>query len=237
MRRPAQITLCALLALSTSGCAQLEQFSSLLSADGIPGTDSIAAGLREALRKGTEKAVNDLARPGGFSGSRSIGLPSSLQGPADKLRKIGFAAHVDKFEGLLNTAAEKATPAAASIFAKAISSLTLDDVNGILHGGPTAATDYLRKSSLAEVRAAVLPVIRGELEKVGAVADFNNLRDKYNALPLVTPIKAGPDDYVAERSCDAIFASLAAMETDIRSNPAARTSELLRKVFAMQDKK
>ena len=202
-------------------------------------TSSIGNGLKQALEKGTDKACEKLSANGGYSRNAlyRITVPKDLQKLTSTLRKIGFRQQVDMFENKMNEAAEQAVKKAAPIFIDAISDMTLSDVNKILMGNDTAATDYFRKSTGKTLFKAYQPVIQKKMSEIGLVAHFNSLLNKYNSIPFTEPLKFTLESYVTEQALEGLFDLLADTERDIRTNPAARTTALLKQVFAKQDKK
>ncbi|MCM8539570.1 MAG: DUF4197 domain-containing protein [Lentisphaeraceae bacterium] len=200
---------------------------------------SIASGLKEALNKGTEKAVANLSKNGGYSKNLlyKIAVPEDLQKFSNTLKKIGLGSQVDYFETKMNEAAEEACIKAGPIFVNAISEMTLEDVREILMGSQTAATDYFRQKTSQHLKAEYFPIVKTKMEEIGLVGDYNDLMSKYNSIPFTPKVNFGLEDYVTEKALSGLFSKLAETEKDIRENPAARTSDLLKRVFAEQDKK
>jgi hypothetical protein len=215
----------------------------------LPGSD-IAAGLKEALAKGTTNAINSLGRTDGFWNNPKvrIPLPGKLEQVAELARKAGMGAKVDAFELSLNRAAEKAVPQVADIFGDAIRKMTLDDARGILSGGDHAATDYFRRVAGPALTARIKPIVAKATDGVGATQKYKALTSgnggalggvlgalgslgghhgdnagSGNALDL--------DDYVTGKTIDGLFTTIGEQEKSIRDNPAARTTDLLKKVF------
>ena len=195
---------------------------------------TIAAGLKEALTVGSGRAVATTSQPDGFWGNQLIRIvmPPELTTMATTLRTIGFGSQVDAMELSMNRAAEKAAAEAKPVFLNAVSRMTLTDALGILRGSDTAATNYFRAQTSDELRARFLPIIQAKMGEVGLYQQYNQLMTTYNALPLTPKSTFNLDDYVAEQSLDGLFTMLAEEEKDIRANPAARTTDLLKRVFA-----
>lgn len=227
------IALCFLLLLS--GCESMPELGRVLNvptAEDVLSTETIAAGLREALRVGSERAVSTLGRPDGFLKSAfHIPLPDSLVQAREVAVRFGLAGLFDDVEVRLNRAAEAAAPRAQKLFVSAIRQLSFDDVLGIYRGPDDAATRYLRRTTGSALRAEMRPVIDESLAEVGALNAFRSLAEQYNRLPLVTPIDADLTRHVLDHAADALFAQVAREEAAIRRNPAKRTTELLQKVF------
>ena len=200
--------------------------------------DMISKGLKEALEKGTQKAVATLAKSGGYGKNKflRIRLPKELDEFAEKLRYIGVGSSIQNLENKMNEAAEMAAKEAGPVFVSAITKMTLTDVKTILNGGPTAATEYFLKATHTELRKRYKPIVRKQMDQIGFVARFNQLVDHYHKIPLVKKINFSTEDYVTGKALDGMFYMLAQTEKSIRENPAARTTELLKRVFGSLDK-
>jgi hypothetical protein len=196
-------------------------------------TGEIAAGLREALRVGTERVVARLGRPGGFQDDPRIHipLPDSLASVQAALGRIGWSASLDALEAKLNEAAEVATPKARDLFLQAIAQMTLDDVRQIYDGPDDAATRYFQRRMSAPLAREMAPVVEASLSEVGAIRKYDEVMGRYRSLPFVPDARADLGAYVVEKGMDGIFHYLARQEAAIRNDPAARTTQLLRQVF------
>ncbi|MCF7855090.1 MAG: DUF4197 domain-containing protein [Candidatus Pacebacteria bacterium] len=230
------ILVCTLLA---AGCETLQTggLSHVLgTAAGNQGglsTSTIVAGLKEALRVGTRKTVEQTSRDGGYSNSPTIRIPvpDRLETMASALRKVGLGGQVDAFEAKMNKAAERAAEEAAPVFIDAIQDMTFADARDILQGDDTAATEYFRNKTHTELTRRYAPIVRQRMEQLGVVRVFEDLQNRYNQLPLVSDVNYRIEDYVVAEALDGLFTVLAGEEQKIRENPAARTTELLRRVF------
>ena len=240
--RPAALRRCivwaALVVLGTAGAAPAEDSwwkrgSDLLGRAGAGQGSDISAGLKEALRVGTENVVAQLGRPGGFSNDPAvhIPLPSSLGTVQRGLDGIGMSSLLDELETKLNEAAEVATPKAQELFVDAISEMTLDDAMGIYNGPDDSATRYFQKKMSRPLAEEMAPVVEDSLSDVGAVKQYDAVMGQYESIPFMPDAKADLTSYVVEKGMDGIFHYLAQQEAAIRTNPAARTTELLQKVF------
>jgi len=200
---------------------------------------TIANGLKEALSKGTDKAVRYLSKNGGYSKNLlyKITAPEELKSFTKTLRNIGLGSKVDYFEGKMNEAAEQACIKAGPIFLDAISDMTLEDVRKILMGSKTAATDYFREKTSNKLKADYFPIVRAKMEEIGVIKDYNTLLARYNGIPFTPKVNFQVEDYVTDKALKGLFSMLAETEKDIRENPAERTTALLKRVFAEQDKK
>lgn len=227
-----------------SGCAELQtasQISGIINqVGGLNGISNaqISSGLKEALNIGLSEGILKLGQKGGFSNNAlaKILLPEELQGVERTLRSVGLGSLADQGLKLLNTAAEDAVVEAAPIFKNAITTMSFQDASGILMGGNNAATNYLQQKTTAQLTAAFQPKVANSLGKVGADKVWSNIITKYNAL---TNKNINPDlnGYVTEQTIKGVFNMVAEKEAGIRNNAALRSTDLLKQVFALQDKK
>ena len=191
-------------------------------------------GIKEALNKGISSAVGFLNKPDGFLGNElyKVLLPPEAQKMEKTLRNLGFGKMCDDAIVQINRGAEDAVGYATPIFVDAIKEMTITDALKILRGDKNAATEYFRQKTSAKLKEAFLPIIKSSLEKTNATKYYGDVVTKYNSLP-TTFNKANPDlpDYVADKAIYALFDRIAVEEKNIRDNPAARTSDLLKKVF------
>lgn len=194
---------------------------------------TVGSGLKEALQVASERAVGSSSKPDGFLGNQliRIGLPSQIEPMAQALKLAGYGGQLDAFEVGMNRAAEQASAEAKEVFFDAIGKMTLSDVQGILNGGDTAATEYFRRQTSDTLRVRFRPIVARKMEGVGVYQQYNQLTGAYTALPLASKPNIDIDDYVTEKGLDGLFTLLGQEEQAIRQNPAARSSELLRKVF------
>lgn len=194
----------------------------------------IASGLKEALRVGAERVVGTLGRTDGFNKAPDvhIPLPGSLQKVQSALGKMGMGALGDDLELRLNRAAEAAVPKAQKLFTDAITQLSVDDAKGILNGPKDAATQYFRSKMSAPLAGEIKPIIDSQLSAVGAINAYDRMIGQYKSIPFMPNATANLSDYVVGRAIDGVFAYLAKEEAAIRENPAKRTTDLLKKVFA-----
>lgn len=199
---------------------------------GALSTEDIAAGLKEALSVGAQRGSDKLSAADGFfkNAALKILMPPEAKKVEETLRGLGMGKQVDQAILAMNRAAEDATKSAAPIFVNAVKSMTIDDAMGILKGGDNAATNYLKGKTTPQLTEAFRPVIDQSLQKVDATKYWNTIFTNYNR---VSKDKINPDlpAYVTEKALAGIFTQLAEEEKEIRKNPAARTTELLKKVF------
>ena len=196
----------------------------------------IAAGLREALAKGTSSGTASASRQDGYYGSPKIRIPfpANIKKVETKLRSLGLNGLVDDFVLSLNRGAEKAAADAKPIFMDAITSMTIKDAWGILRGEDNAATNYLRRTTSASLRAAFKPVIKTSLDAVDATKYFTKIINTYNKIPLIEKVNPNLEDYVTDKAMFGLFLLIEDEEKKIRKDPIARTTELLKKVFSQQ---
>jgi hypothetical protein len=194
--------------------------------------DRIAAGLKEALQVSTTNAVALTGRPDGFlkNDAIHIPLPDRLKTVGRGMRFIGMGTQVAELEVGMNRAAEQATPAAKAIFLSALKKMSFDDARRILSGPDTAATDYFKKTSTADLTTAFTPIVHQHLSTLGVVRQYNAV---VNGAPGGATLAANfdLDKYVVSKTLDGLFLMLGREEQKIRQNPAARTTALLQAVF------
>lgn len=195
-------------------------------------TDDVASGLKEALSVGAEKAGKNLSSLNGYFSNAAIKIlmPDEAKKVEQKLRAIGLGKQVDEAILSMNRAAEDAAKSATPIFVNAIKEMSIQDAMGILKGGDHSATDYLKNTTTAALTSSFRPVIEQSLEKVDATKYWNTVFSAYNRFAID---KVNPDlsAFVTEKALYGIFFQVAQEEQQIRKNPVARTSELLKKVF------
>lgn len=196
-------------------------------------TAEIGAGLKEALRVGTETVVSQLGQVDGFNKDPSIHipLPEKLDTVQSALNKVGMGGMLDDLELRLNRAAELATPKAKTLFWQAITDMTLEDVKAIYKGPDDAATRYFRAKMSVPLSGEMRPIVNQSLAEVGAIQVYDKTMDRYRALPFVPDVNADLTNFVIEKGLDGIFYYLAREEAAIRKNPAKRTTDLLARVF------
>ena len=220
------------------GCAELQQIADSLPQEGPAMTNTqIAAGLRQALDFGIEKQVSKLTEENGFWNNElvRISLPPELQKVDKTLRDLGMSNLADEGLKVLNRAAEDAVKEATPIFVNAVKEITFTDAKNILLGNDTAATTYLSQKTTDPLYAKFNPVITTSLDRVGATQVWTNIINRYNALPLSSDVNPDLADYVTQQALEGVFTMIAVEEKEIRNNFASRTTDLLKRVFALQD--
>ena len=195
--------------------------------------EEVGAGLKEALNKGIEKGVDQLSKPDGFFKDLAIKipLPEEANKVETKLRSIGQGKKVDETIESINRAAEDATTASKDIFVEAIKGMSITDAMSILRGDENAATKFLDKSTRANLISKFEPIVKISLDKVGATKNWNTIFSTYNKLPFVEKVNPDLVEYATGKAIDGLFIQIAKEELKIRQDPAARVTDLLKKVF------
>ncbi|MDJ0942889.1 MAG: DUF4197 domain-containing protein [Kiloniellales bacterium] len=203
------------------------------SGDGVLSTEDMAAGLREALRVGSERVVAKVGAADGFNLDPEIHipLPGTFRQVQSALKTVGLSDLADDVELKLNRAAEAAAPEARDLFVQAIREMSLDDAKAIFDGPDDAATQYFKGRMSAPLARKMAPVVDRSLADVGALASVDRMMQSYRAIPFVPDVKADLRSYVVGKALDGIFFYVAKEEAAIRKNPAARSTELLKRVF------
>ena len=230
------LVFCIGLLLSSSAAhAQLEQLEKRI---GIGGESSlseskVASGLKDALQVGTDNAVKLTGRTDGYFGNQTIKIlmPSNLRTVEKGLRAVGYGPKVDDFILSMNRSAEAAAPAARKIFVDAILAMSFDDAKKILSGGDTAATDYFKGKTTDDLATAFRPIVEKTMDENGVTRQYKELTDQYASIPFAKSQMFDINKYVVTKALDGLFYELAEQERQIRKDPAARTTNLLKEVF------
>lgn len=229
------------LMVSLWSCNELQKVSNVVNENiekygGTLSTTDIISGLKAALDKGTGTSISSLSANGGFAKSvYRLAIPQEAQNVSAKLRQYGMGKLVDDFEAKLNSAAESAVPAAKTIFVNAIKSMTIEDARGILQGGSGAATSFFERKTRQSLYTAFYPKVASVLDNSGTTKYWTDIVSNYNKLPGTNNLNEDLKDYTSKKILDALFDSIRKEENNIRQNPAARTSEILKKVFGSQN--
>ncbi len=202
-----------------------------------PTSTEVGQGLKDALGKGVSSGVTTLsARDGYFKSVYKILLPAEARTVTDKLKVVpGFTNLENELLEKINRGAEDAAKEAGPIFMSAIRAMTFKDAVNILMGADNAATTYLHKTTYQQLYTSFNPKIVGSLDKIGANNLWKKAADAYNKIPLVSKVNSNLGDYVTTEALKGLFSKVEEEEKNIRRNPIARTSALLKKVFAKQD--
>jgi hypothetical protein len=201
------------------------------------GNAEIAQGLREALNMGIEKQVNKLALENGFFRNElvKILLPEELQKVDKTLRDVGLGNLADEGLRIINRAAEDAVGEATPIFVDAVKGITFTDARQILLGSDNAATQYLEQSTKTKLYNKFNPIIKNSFQKVGADQIWSNIITRYNNLPLTNDVNPDLTDYTTNEALEGVYTMIAVEEQEIRNKISSRTTDLLKRVFALQD--
>ena len=234
MRGRAIVAIVIFLLGPVPACAQLENILK----GPVPGQPTAsdaraASGLKEALRIGTENAVNLTGKTDGYFGNPTIKIPmpDRLRPVERAMRGIGMGARVDEFVLSLNRAAERAAPAAKQIFWDAVTEMTFDDARKLVDGSDTAATEYFKSKTSDKLAAAFRPVVETAMNEAGATKKYQEMIGRYKNIPFVSHVTVDIDEYVVGKALDGLFQVLGEEEKKIRTNPAARVTDLLKEVF------
>ena len=199
--------------------------------------ETIIAGLKEALEVGTQNATELASQPGGFLENPLlfIPLPPELEEVDMRLRRIGLGSSMDDFIERMNRAAEVASAEATEVFIGSIRQMTVTDARDILFGPEDAATRYFERTTRLELSARFLPVVQEAINDTGVASLYQWILEQYNRIPLVEDKEYDLDTYVVNEGLDGLFLLIEAEEMKIREDPAARVTDLLRRVFSEQD--
>jgi len=193
----------------------------------------IGSGLKEALKIGTENAVNLTGKTDGYFTNKAIKilLPEKLHMMEQGLRAAGQGPKIDEFVLSMNRAAEQAAPSAKKIFWDALGEMSFEDAQKILTGGNTSATEYFKGKTTDKLTAAFTPVVKKTMDQVGVVKKYEGLVGHAQSIPFVKRETLDINHYVVTKALDGLFHVLGEEESQIRTNPAARTTDLLKEVF------
>lgn len=197
--------------------------------------DTMINGLREALEIGSRRAISTVGQQGGYLNNPEIRipLPPRLQQASDLMKQFGMGQLAEDFETSINRAAENAAPQATELMINAIKAMTIEDASNILQGENDAATRYFEDETRPQLATLFSPVVDDSLNQVGATRYYNQLDEQMQSIPMLGQnINMDLTSYVTDQALNGLFVMLAAEEMKIREDPAARSTELLKKVFA-----
>jgi len=221
------------VALCLGASSSHAQTAALDALSGITKQDQTTA-LRSALMQGAQAAVANLGKPDGFLGNPKvrIPLPGKLAKADRMLRTLGMGAQTDALITAMNRAAEAAVPEARTLLVDAVKQMSVQDVAGILTGGPDSATQYFRSKTGASLAAKFLPIVRKSTEKVDLASRYNAVAGKAAAFGVLDAKDASVENYVTQKALDGLFTMIGEEEAAIRANPMGQASKLLQKVFS-----
>ncbi|MGX1024653.1 DUF4197 domain-containing protein [Psychroflexus sp. MBR-150] len=224
--------------LSILSCAELQSVADKVLDENTQISESqIAAALKQALQNGIDHQVTKLTSEDGFYKNEMVKilLPEELQKVDNTLRKVGLGNLADEGLKLMNRAAEDAVKEATPIFVNAVKQMTFQDAKNILMGNDQAATQYLQQKTEDELYQKFYPQVEQSLGKVGADQIWSTAINKYNTLPLTEDVEPNLTEYVTQQALEGVFTMIAVEEAKIRNDFNSRTTDLLKKVFALQD--
>jgi len=207
------------------------QTAALQALSGISKTDQTTA-LRSALTQGAQTAVATLGKPDGFLANPKVRIPL----PVKLLRTLGMGAQTDALITAMNRAAEAAVPEARTLLVDAVKQMSVQDVAGILTGGPDSATQYFRNKTSESLTAKFLPIVRKSTQKVDLAARYNTVAGKAAQFGVIDAKDASVETYVTQKTLDGLFTMIGEEEAAIRANPMGQASKLLQKVFSAAEK-
>jgi hypothetical protein len=227
------------LSIAPPASAQLDQILKELdprtrSGAAAPGDAKIGAALKQALQVGTDNAVKLTGRTDGYFANQAIKIlmPERLRTVEQGLRTVGYGGEVDELVLSMNRAAERAAPEGKKIFWDAIAKMTIDDAQRILRGTPTAATDYFKDKTSAALTLSFQPIVDRAMNEVGTIRQYNQLLGQAKAIPFLKTETYDLNRYVVGKALDGLFHVVGEEERKIRTDPAARVTDLLKEVFA-----
>jgi hypothetical protein len=190
-------------------------------------------GLKQALNEGSIAAVGKLGAENGFFANPKvrIPLPPAMQRVEGAMRAIGMRKQADELVLAMNRAAEAAVPEAKPLLVDAVKKMSVQDAKGILTGGDTAATEYFKRATEADLSKRFLPIVKKATEKVGLAQQYNSLAGQGAALGLVKEDQATIESYVTKKALDGLYLMIGEQEKAFRQNPLGATSDLVKKVF------
>jgi hypothetical protein len=237
-----RILLIALALLSLAGCSEkeLREAYELVNAgaEEFPLTrEEVSTALKDSLSRGISKGARQASAKNGYLGDPRLRIefPPEVARVESALRDLGLDDEVERFVRQLNRSAELAAAKAKPIFIEAITSLTIKDAFGILNGEPDAATQYLRRTTGDALYAAFRPIVADKLEETSATRYYGDIVRRYNQIPFAGKVDPDLVGYATESAIDGLFVLIAEEEANIRANPGARTTRLLRRVFGSLD--
>lgn len=229
-----------LLTFTLTSCEELQQiaqqYPDVINQTTAPTNSEIIAGLKDALRVGITNAVVQTNKKDGFNGNSLIHIPvpQEAQKVMDVMNGMGMSSLVDKFEVSLNRAAEEASGEAVDIFTDAIMQMTISDAFDIWKGADDAATQFLKRTTRPRLESAFSPITKQAIEAVEVTKYWDDVAKVYNNVPFVKPVNPDLEKYVNEQAIDGLFKLVAQEEKKIRENPAARVTDILKRVFGYQ---
>ncbi len=222
------------IALILAGCQNMESATPWINMGnqmaknaGYNTEEKLAAGIKEALIKGTDVAASQLSQ----EGAMNMKLPKAADPVTNTLRKFGLGSYVDQLETAMNRGAEKAVASGAPVFKNAINAMSVDDALGIIQGGDTAATTYFRGETESSLRERFQPIVEDNLRQTGFYDQYQTMLGAYDKLPLTNKPSLDLESYVIDNSMNELYTRIGEQETLIRQNPMQQGSALIGTVF------
>jgi len=222
------------IALILAGCQNMESATPWINMGnqmaknaGYNTEEKLAAGIKEALIKGTDVAASQLSQ----EGAMNMKLPKAADPVTNTLRKFGLGSYVDQLEKAMNRGAEKAVASGAPVFKNAINAMSVDDALGIIQGGDTAATTYFRGETESSLRERFQPIVEDNLRQTGFYDQYQTMLGAYDKLPLTNKPSLDLESYVIDNSMNELYTRIGEQETLIRQNPMQQGSALIGTVF------
>lgn len=225
------------LTLGLGGCAEMSQIlQSTAETAGQNNPSALTRAIKESLELGSTRAADLLSRSGGYQNSPvyRIRLPEAVQPLAARLRQFGLGGQVDRIEALMNQGAERAAVEAKAVFIDAVRTMTVTDAMGIVRGNNTAATDYFRRRTEADLRLRYLPIVQNSLKQIGFYQQYQQLLEAYKQLPLANKPDLDLEQHVLTRALNGLFTQVGEEEKAIRKDPLGRGSSAIAAVFGRQ---
>ena len=207
-----------------------------VSGDSSITNDEMIQGLKEALEIGTQNAVATVSKADGFykNSDIKIPLPEEIEKAGKYLQFAGYGSEVDEFEQSMNRAAEQAAPEAKQIFLGAVKEMKIEDAKKTMDGPDNAATSFFKDKTYARLQKIFKPIVEDTMGQVGVTRQFQDINNKLSSIPLANKASVDLDQYVTDKSLDGLFFMVAEEEKKIRQDPAARVTDILKKVFGGQ---
>lgn len=225
------------LLLCTTGCQNpqlMQAANQIAGAATAPSSGESTSAVKQMLMQGVNQAITNMSSTP--AEGTKIPLPAQLTQAAAVARQLGFGAQVDAFEQNINKAADKALPAASEVFQDSIKNMSITDAVGLLQGGDNAATDFFRKTTSDQLRAKFLPIVSEATGQIGILQQMKKFGPMLKTVAMLGGIQRPEipdlDEYITSQAMDAVYAKVSEEEKKIRENPAARSTELLKKVFS-----
>lgn len=225
--------LVSFLSLSFTGCSALQQYAKGENGEGGITTEMVVKGLYDALSVGSQRAVGETSREGGFLNNPliKINMPEELKTVMNTARDIGLGKQVDNLVVQMNRAAEQASGEALDVLITTVKGITFKDAWEILNGNDTAATDYFRVNTTRELTSRFRPIVDTKMKELGVYQVYNVINDAYAKIPFTNSNGFNLEEYVVDQALSGLFKTVATEEAKIRQKLQFRSTPILQKVF------